>query len=239
MENIFSREEEVISQAETILSSESNQNNIEADEYRLLLKEYKTLLRQMKRIVRMSDKTQQELKRLMDKLDQLSSIDALTGLYNRRHFNEIYVKEWRSSIRNQKELSIIMLDIDYFKKYNDTYGHLQGDECLKEVAKVISKAARRPRDLVARFGGEEFVVLLPETGLKGAVNTAEMILQEVEELGLEHKASPARDTVTLSLGIASAVAHPETPKEDLINNSDQALYQAKNSGRNRYMLYKA
>jgi len=129
MDNIFSREEQIISRAEALLGANSFQSAKDASNYRVLLDEYKILLRQMMKIVKMADKTQLDLKIVSEKLDRLSHIDVLTGLYNRRYFNEPYVKEWNSAVRSQKELAIIMIDIDYFKKYNDTYGHLQGDEC--------------------------------------------------------------------------------------------------------------
>ncbi|UNC90810.1 GGDEF domain-containing protein [Candidatus Contubernalis alkaliaceticus] len=237
MKNIFSAEEKVISEAEAILASNTFHSEKEAEVYRALLEKYKALLRQMTKIVKIADITQLELKNAFKKLDELSHIDSLTGLYNRRHFNEVYAKEWNSTIRNKTKLSLIMVDIDYFKKYNDNYGHLQGDECLKAVAEVIKSAVRRPRDLVARFGGEEFVVLLPETDINGATFIGKYILALVRKMNIEHVASPWQKIVTVSLGIATKSPEENLTKEEFINNSDKALYLAKDSGRNCYKIY--
>ncbi len=237
MDNIFAKEEQVISRAEALLSEKLLQSAKDANYYRDLLKEYKILLSQIIKIVKMADKTQLDLKTVSEKLDRLSHIDALTGLYNRRYFNETYVKEWNSAARSKTELALTIIDIDYFKMYNDTYGHLQGDDCLKAVAKGIKASVKRPRDLAARFGGEEFVVLLPETGLEGAARIAQDILEHVQNMGIEHPSSPWQNKVTVSLGVAAMLPHESLAKEELINNGDKALYLAKDSGRNCFRLF--
>ncbi len=236
MDNIFKREEAIIAKAKATLA-QPFQSAEDADKYRTLLEEYEILLRQLMKIVKMADRTQLDLKTVSEKLNRLSHIDALTGLFNRRYFNEVYVREWDSAVRSQTEIALVMIDIDYFKKYNDTYGHLQGDNCLRSVAKGIRASVKRPRDIVARFGGEEFVVLLPETGVKGAVSIAQSIIEQVKKLGIEHAASPWKKIVTVSLGVAAILPQDNLAKEELINNSDKALYLAKSSGRNCYRLY--
>ena len=172
-------------------------------------------------------------KALEDDLRTLSQQDGLTGLANRRAFDERIDKEWRRALRNKSKLSIILLDIDAFKPYNDHYGHQQGDQCICAVADVFKKNIRRPDDLAARYGGEEFVIILPETEEDGAVYIAEKMRCQVEELAIEHGCSPVGKFVTVSLGVSSIT--PETSKtyNDLILAADQALYQAKTMGRNR------
>jgi diguanylate cyclase (GGDEF)-like protein/PAS domain S-box-containing protein len=172
-------------------------------------------------------------KQAEEKLKALSTLDGLTGLVNRRHFEEYFDREWKRSVRTGKPLSLVMCDIDYFKYYNDTYGHLQGDECLRKVAGALQKAVNRAGDLVARFGGEEFIVVLPETDPEGAVKVAEMLREKVESLKIEHKKSPVSSYLTISLGVATAVPSREDAARELISSADMALYQAKKEGRNR------
>ncbi|HWR45560.1 GGDEF domain-containing response regulator [Sporomusa sp.] len=166
-------------------------------------------------------------------LSRLSSLDGLTGIANRRHFDQMYDMEWRRAVRTGQELSVIFLDIDFFKLYNDTYGHQEGDECLKQVAAAAGSVLKRPGDLLARFGGEEFVIILPETGIEGAQALAETIRAAVEECNIPHSASKVSDHVTVSIGVAGGqVTLTDTPPK-LINQADKALYEAKNSGRNQ------
>ncbi len=172
-------------------------------------------------------------KALEDDLRKLSQLDGLTGLANRRAFNERIENEWYRAIRNKSKLSIILLDIDAFKSYNDHYGHQQGDLCICAVANVFKQTIRRPDDLAARYGGEEFIIILPETEEAGALLIAEQMRRQVEELALEHKYSPVGDHVTVSLGVSTTTPDINRKLHDLILTADQALYQAKESGRNR------
>jgi diguanylate cyclase (GGDEF)-like protein len=188
-----------------------------------------------------------ELEEANRKLHDLSSLDDLTGIPNRRHFDTDLDREWRRAHRAGNPLALIMIDIDYFKNYNDTYGHLGGDECLMRVAGCLKECARRGSDLVARYGGEEFVVLLPEVRIEGAAILAERMRSAVDALAIPHSASRTADHVTISLGAAerfSAQAEPPEPgdKPDpastsspatLIEAADKALYEAKHNGRNR------
>ena len=175
-----------------------------------------------------------ERKQAEDKLKALSTLDGLTGVANRRYFEEYLETEWTSSLRTGKPLSLIMCDIDYFKGYNDTYGHLEGDECLRKVAGSLNKTVKGPKDLLARFGGEEFVVILPETGLDDAVIVAELLRSNIEALKIEHKKSQISNYITISLGVSTVVSNLELSSRELISLADTALYQAKKEGRNTY-----
>ena len=166
-------------------------------------------------------------------LSNLAIHDGLTGIYNRRYFDETLAREWKRTMREKAPLSLIMLDIDYFKKYNDTYGHQAGDECLRQVATTISGALRRPADMAARYGGEEFVVVLPNLKLEDSAKFGETIRAKIEALKMEHKQSDANPFITVSLGIASVVPSSISSCEELVGAADKALYSAKNKGRNR------
>jgi len=165
-------------------------------------------------------------------LSNLAVHDGLTGVYNRRYFDETLVKEWKRAKREKTPLSIIMLDIDYFKKFNDTYGHQAGDECLIKVATTISETLRRPADLMARYGGEEFVVVLPNVELDYSVEFSETIRVKIEALKIEHKESNANPFITVSLGVASIVPSSKISSAELVGAADKALYNAKSKGRN-------
>lgn len=169
---------------------------------------------------------------MADELERLSFLDGLTGLANRRYFDRSYEKAWRSCMRDKAPLTVLMLDVDFFKPYNDHYGHQQGDQALRDIARAISFEAGRPQDLVARYGGEEFIVMLPWVDEAAAAHMAERLLQAVRDLALPHAASSCGDIVTISAGVATTV--PRQPEEmgTLISAADRALYQAKRDGRN-------
>jgi diguanylate cyclase (GGDEF)-like protein len=192
-------------------------------------------IRAMQRIIQM----RQSLLVLTRKLDtanhelkRLASLDGLTGIANRRHFDEVLEREWRRAMRQGTELSVLMCDIDFFKQYNDTYGHLEGDECLRQIANAFTAAMDRGGDLIARYGGEEFAAVLPETSLGGALFVAERMKLAIAQLKLANTGSPFGH-VTASFGIASAVPMPETTPLSLVDAADRALYQAKHEGKNR------
>ncbi len=173
-----------------------------------------------------------QLKIYRDCLENLSTTDGLTGIPNRRMFDEVLKKEWRRAVRDRKPLSMIMLDIDYFKQYNDLFGHLKGDDCLRRIAQSMKECMRRPSDLAARYGGEEFVCILPNTDPAGALVVARHIQTRVEALDITHTHSKT-GKVTLSMGVASMVPEKEQKESDLVNRADANLYAAKNGGRNR------
>ncbi|MEC4815285.1 MAG: PleD family two-component system response regulator [Scytonema sp. PMC 1069.18] len=174
------------------------------------------------------------LQTLNEKLQQLVWSDSLTQVANRRYLDDYLQREWLRATRNQANISLILCDIDYFKSYNDTYGHLAGDNCLKRVAQAIHDAVMRPADLVARYGGEEFAVVLPKTNLDGAVKVAKSIRSQVENLKIAHSSSSIKEYLTLTMGIASMVPFYRSSPEIVINASDRALYRAKLRGRNTY-----
>ena len=184
-------------------------------------------------IVKARVKAHLELKRSRDILENLSTVDALTGIANRRRFDEYYNGEWKRSVREATQLSLIMMDIDFFKLYNDNYGHSSGDECLKRVAKCLDGLVHRASDLLARYGGEEFVCVLPKTNLRGTVQIAEKMRKRVEKLQIEHRHSTISDYVTISLGTATYLPNKQLGAEKLINEADKCLYSAKAEGRNR------
>lgn len=175
----------------------------------------------------------ENLSQLNQKLEQISNTDTLTNLANRRHFDETLAKEISRHSRQSISLALIICDIDYFKQYNDTYGHQQGDKCLRQVANSIKKTSARGEDLVARYGGEEFAVILPNTNEEQASKIAEKIRARVHDLDLSHKTSEVSDHVSVSLGFACVIPDSGTTMSDLIEDADRALYRAKREGRNR------
>lgn len=179
-----------------------------------------------------------QLKLTEKKLNRLIRIDELTGVYNRRAFEEIFDLEWARTIRSNGYFSALMIDIDNFKIFNDTYGHLIGDECLKNIAKIIEKTLRRITDKVARLGGEEFVVLLPETDSKGAELIAEEIRKNIEDLEIVNEGVETSEFVTVSIGISSVKPNKFMEKKEFIDCADKALYTAKKNGRNMIYLYR-
>jgi diguanylate cyclase (GGDEF)-like protein len=183
-------------------------------------------------IVRARVRTHVELKRHRDLLENLSMRDGLTGIGNRRSFEQHLDMVWRNAARDRTQVSLVLADIDHFKLYNDHYGHVAGDDCLRRVAGTLQEQIRRPADLVARYGGEEFVCVLPGTGRPGALGVAEAIRAAVEALGLPHAASPVTDHVTISLGVATSVPGAGQTSEELLQQADEALYAAKGSSRN-------
>ena len=177
------------------------------------------------------DVTEQKAKE--ESLVRQTLTDSLTGIPNRRRFDEVLGSEWSRALRYETPVSLLMIDIDFFKFYNDTYGHQAGDEILKKVAQILVGSVKRPGDLAARYGGEEFVVLLPGTDAPNAGIFAENLRREVEELRLEHRRSRISSWLTISIGCASLVPRKDKDPEDLIQLADKALYMAKETGRNR------
>lgn len=165
-------------------------------------------------------------------LEKLSFYDSLTGINNRRRFDKILDIEWNRAIRERKELSLIMIDVDNFKDYNDNYGHISGDECLKKVASTIYYTVKRSSDLVARYGGEEFITLLPNTSNKGAIEVAEKIRKNIELLNIKHEHSKISDKLTVSLGVNTVIPNLNKCKVDFIDQADRALYRAKAKKKN-------
>jgi diguanylate cyclase (GGDEF)-like protein len=187
-------------------------------------------------LLRARVKTQIQVKLTRDKFALLSATDGLTGLANRSHFDSMLAYEYARHVRSGTELSLILLDIDHFKAFNDTYGHVRGDDCLRRIALAMTTVASRATDLVARYGGEEFVLLLPETHLKGAVILAEKVRKCISDLAIPHRHS-CTDHVTASLGVACARLLPDNQIADLVEMADAQLYVAKAGGRNRVAFH--
>lgn len=178
-----------------------------------------------------------ELKRQRDILAGFSFLDGLTGIANRRRFDQVLDMEWRRGIRSGAFLSLIMMDIDHFKRFNDAAGHLAGDDCLRKIAQCLAGVVQRPGDQIARYGGEEFACILSETDAAGANLVAERIQSALADLALPHPSSALSPFVTLSLGVATTVPRFDQGTESLIKLADQGLYQAKEAGRNRIICH--
>jgi diguanylate cyclase (GGDEF)-like protein len=186
-------------------------------------------------IVKARVKNHLELKQYRDMLKENSMIDGLTQIANRRRFDETLLVEWNRQKRHSESLSMLMIDIDFFKNYNDTYGHLQGDECLKQIAQTIKNGLKRSADLAARWGGEEFACILPDTDHTMAINIGEAIREAIMDLELPHEASLINSIVTVSIGVATVKSqeYADADFQVLIKKADDALYKAKESGRNK------
>lgn len=181
------------------------------------------------------EKANRELAKANQELQRLSEIDGLTQIANRRYFDQYLSQEWQRLQREQRALSLILCDVDFFKNYNDFYGHQGGDDCLRRVAQVLRQAVKRPADLVARYGGEEFAVILPLTDVKGAIAIARSIQHEIYCAQIPHADSAISAFLTISLGIASTIPSSTTSPEQLVATADAALYEAKHQGRDRYI----
>ncbi len=194
------------------------------------------VLRQRVRRLLQQAQLYKQLEAANQALQQLANMDGLTGLANRRRFDEYLTNQWINLVGSLKPVSLILCDIDFFKRFNDKYGHPAGDLCLQKVAAVLNSAAQKNQDLVARYGGEEFAVIMPNTHAPGAVHVAALMQSGVRELQVEHSDSDVSNYVTLSLGVATTTPNVESSPNDLILAADKALYQAKQEGRNRIIL---
>ncbi len=182
--------------------------------------------------ITVSEKAQKDLVEANNMLEILARIDGLTNVSNRRHFDELLHQEWGRLKREKGELALLLCDVDYFKAFNDTYGHLEGDQCLKDIAQTIVSSLRRPSDMAARYGGDEFVIILPNTTLKGALHLAEDIRDSICRLPIKHKKSLITDHVTVTIGASSGFPEDTLPEDKFIWLADKALYEAKKKGRN-------
>lgn len=203
---------------------------------------FAVLRQRMRRLIQQSQLQQQltatnkQLEAANRELLRLVLVDGLTDVANRRRFDEYLEQEWQRTLRERLPLSLILCDIDFFKAYNDTYGHQKGDYCLQRVAQAIQQAVQRPADLVARYGGEEFAILLPNTEAEGAVHVAKIVCEQVRGLAIPHVNSPVGNNVTLSAGVVGLQPPQPSTLEEFITAADRALYRAKALGRNRCCL---
>lgn len=173
----------------------------------------------------------------LSEMNEIATLDGLTQIPNRRRFDQHLQYQWKQMVREQASLSMILCDIDHFKQYNDAYGHLAGDQCLQTVANALAQCVNRPSDLVARFGGEEFAAILPQTSLKGAVRVAARMQAELAALQIPHLSSLVSPYVTLSIGVASIIPTGNDEPKMLLDEADQYLYTAKQLGRNRIVSH--
>ena len=187
-------------------------------------------------IARIRVNNQLTIRRLSDQLRQASRVDSLTGIFNRRWFDEVLSTEWARAIRSNTPVGLLMIDIDCFKNYNDNYGHLSGDACLTAVAETISGVVRDPPDFAARYGGEEFVCLLPGANLSAVENVSKRILDAVRDRHIPHGNSGIDSCVTVSIGGVSLIPDQNLTSKALLEEADTRLYKAKNGGRNRHVL---
>jgi diguanylate cyclase (GGDEF)-like protein len=194
------------------------------------------LRQRVRRLIQQSNLYQQ-LEKANAELKRMAILDGLTQLANRRYFDEYLEAQWQEMEEQQLPLALILCDIDFFKLYNDTYGHQQGDTCLQEVAQALINEVKRVSDLVARYGGEEMAIILPDTNGEGAFFVAQKIRAKIKSLKIEHRASPINQYVTLSLGVASVIPTPNDSPQHLLKTTDTALYLAKQKGRDRTILY--
>lgn len=174
-----------------------------------------------------------ELQLALKELERISTTDGLTKIANRRYFNKTLEKEWKLALRKKEPLSIALMDIDFFKQYNDHYGHQAGDDCLIQVAASLQASLNRPTDMVARYGGEEFVAIFPNTGLEGAKTMAETLRQNIQDLHVKHGYATDVGYVTVSIGVATIIPDENNHAEALLKASDDCLYVSKREGRNR------
>jgi diguanylate cyclase (GGDEF)-like protein len=183
-----------------------------------------------------SDYLEKSLQQEVNVAKTIATIDALTKIPNRRRLDEFLHQEWNSMIRQKTSIAFLLCDIDFFKPYNDNYGHPAGDKCLHQVAQAIAGCVHRPSDLVARYGGEEFAIVLTNTNAQGSIKVAEVIQSELAKLKLPHAYSAVSPYITLSIGISATVPTQASTPQNFINTADVALYQAKKQGRNRYVF---
>jgi diguanylate cyclase (GGDEF) domain len=177
-----------------------------------------------------------KLKKRNDKLEKSSLCDELTNIANRRYFNQALKREWKHALKKQGFLSLLFIDIDFFKAYNDFYGHLEGDYCLQQIAKALKRSLLRPSDMVARYGGEEFTMILPATNIPGAIEVAQNINKNIANLKIPHVMSKINAYVTVSIGIISMIPTNTFSYIDFVNKADMAMYKSKKNGRNRITI---
>jgi diguanylate cyclase (GGDEF)-like protein len=231
--DLFENEQKVFDNITKHVEEVRKGGSVSLEELEAFANEYGKLLKQLRKSIHFADRISNGLFKNNLILDEKVHFDALTGIYNRRFMDDNLKRGIKSLSRSNGVLSVMMLDIDFFKKYNDTYGHKMGDTCLKAVAKALSETARMD-DCVIRYGGEEFVILLPNTDEAGVGITAARLLKSVRSLGIPHKNSDIAEHVTISIGATTIKVKLNHQYMDYIQRADEALYMSKNTGRDKY-----
>jgi len=234
MKDIFEEEQRIHDEAIIYLIKLQQGEEFDIEKFHLLINEYRRLLKQLRRVTKISDRATGTLNDSKHDLLDKVHFDALTGIYNRRFMEDSLKRIIKSLSRSGDILSVLMMDVDFFKKYNDTYGHSEGDECLKTIAETIKNSLSRANDFAVRYGGEEFAVLLPGTDRVGAEYVAQKILENVRAKKIPHEKNDASEFVTISIGITSHTPDNSLEGNDYIRKADKALYQSKQNGRNQY-----
>ena len=232
--DLFEKEQQFYDMAFTHIIDVRNGASFNFEEFETITKEYGKLLKHVRRITKLADKTTIDLFESNIDLNNKVHRDTLTGIYNRRYLEEKVHQLIIDLSRSNSSLGIMMLDIDFFKKYNDTYGHSQGDECLKIIAKTLNNAILRRGDFVARYGGEEFAVILTGTDESGACIMAEKMLKNIRDLEIPNEKNNDSGIVTVSIGVTTSDFSKTQNWNEYVEKADKALYLSKNNGRNRY-----
>lgn len=239
MATIFFQEEEVLKKSREVLNSGQIETENDKLLYEQLVQEYDNLLYQMKRVVKMSDMIGGKLNSDYHAVNEISKTDYLTNVYNRRFFDDLLLREWVKANQTGQILSVLMIDVDCFKLYNDNYGHIEGDKALQNIAQAIKDSLDEKQSIVARYGGEEFIVLLIDTNLSEAKLLGDKIRQNVEQLHIVHQGATEYDVITISTGIAANENEKIQSYQALVNCADMALYEAKRHGKNKVEIWQA
>ena len=233
-DDLFAAEQKIFDNA--IIYSLELKNGATPDirKYDELASDYGKLLKQLRMVTKISDWTAVSLNTSMHDLLDMVHVDVMTGVYNRKFLEDNMERIIKSLIRREGNLGMMMIDVDHFKKYNDTYGHSQGDVCLKAIAEAIEQSLFRPDDFVVRYGGEEFVVVMPDADETAARVVANRVIDNVRQLGIPHEKNKAAAHVTISVGVTVANVAIMQNIEEYVKRADEALYYSKNTGRDRY-----
>ena len=233
-EDLFAAEQKIFDNAVRYSLELRNGTAPEIYKYDELASDYGKLLKQLRMVTKISDWTAESLHTSMHDLLDIVHLDVMTGVYNRKFMEDSMERIAKSLMRRGGSLGIMMIDVDHFKRYNDTYGHSKGDSCLKAIAKAIQSSLFRPDDFVVRYGGEEFVVVMPDSGETAARVVANRVIDNVRLLDIPHEKSKTAEHVTISVGVTVSQVTNIQDIEEYIKRADQALYHSKNTGRDRY-----
>jgi diguanylate cyclase (GGDEF)-like protein len=236
--DLFTDEQQILDHALDLIKQVRGGAPFDIEEYAGLANEYKRLLKQLRRTTKFADRTAEELHETNIDLQTKVMFDPLTGLYNRRYMDETLNRNIIAISRSKGMISVLMVDIDHFKNYNDTYGHAAGDTCLASVAEALGRCVYRAGDYVVRYGGEEFAIILPHTDEHGACNIARQALNVIRSLNIPHEQSETAEYLTISVGVTTVFPDHTHKGRNYTKRADEALYLSKKAGRNRYTFLK-